>query len=256
MKSTIPAERGNYAMRYALHAECAEGAPRQTVTIHAVPGDAAPYADGDEGGYWLSESGLTVVSHPSAYAAAGGRPQYVRSRRRLTVGDEWVQALGELDQWDDEGRTVVSMSPRLVVRQGTIGARVAWHEHQRCWYVRDSRTGQTYHAPRHCDAARPDRHEGLAAIRLARAALARQAEISALGGVDAYLEARGDSLWVTREHSILAGHCHSGTEASATQIEQALGAEGPVGAVTARALIELRGQADPFARRAIAMAAK
>ena len=256
MTKLIPAERGNYALRYALMAEAAEGAPRQTVPICTVPGSAPPSAAGDEGGYWTSESGLTRVSYPSAYARAGGRPQYVSSCRVLTVGAEWVRGLGELDLWDDQGRTVVSMSPRHVVRQGGVGARVAWHEGRRCWYVRDTRTGETYHTPRHCDAARPDRREGLAAIRLARAALARQAEISALGGVDAYLEARGDTLWVTREHSLRAGHCESGTEAAARIIEQALGAEGPVGAVTARALIELRGQADPFARRAIAMAAK
>ncbi len=36
-KTLIPAERGNYPLRYALMAEAAEGAPRQTVPSPGAP---------------------------------------------------------------------------------------------------------------------------------------------------------------------------------------------------------------------------
>jgi hypothetical protein len=69
------------------------------------------------------------------------------------------------------------------------------------------------------------------------------------------LVSRAAHIWVSREDSVRAGHCEIGTEQAAKQIERALGAEGPLGAVRGDVLLDIR-RGDDYAFRALAAAAR
>jgi hypothetical protein len=101
-----------------------------------------------------------------------------------------------------------------------------------------------YHARPDCTPVEAIRQ----AIRAYRARRDHEAEIAEL--VD-----RASRIWVTREDSVRAGHCEYGTDLAARQIERALGAEGPLGAVRGDVLLALRHR-DEFALRALEAAAR
>lgn len=69
----------------------------------------------------------------------------------------------------------------------------------------------------------------------------------------AEVNARAASVWVSREDSIKAGHCESGTDRAKELLEKALGAVGEIGAIRGDVLLKLRNF-DDFAKRAVSAA--
>lgn len=170
---------------------------------------------------------------------------YQPSTRRAEVGIEWLRALvahGGVARYRGPGGGIYVRHPALTWH-GWRAHVCATRADGPGWLILGP-DGYGYHAV--AASPRAAIHEALRAARARRKTVAVQAQI----------RENLSRIWVTREDSIRAGHCPTGTASAARAIEAALGAPPEsIGAVRADWLWQHR-RGDAWAQRAIVAAAR